>query len=37
MMSLVTITALVQEARGSQARWNKLPRTGVQSVSLESQ
>lgn len=37
MMSLVTITALVQEARGSQARWNKLPRTGVQTVSLESQ
>jgi len=31
MMSLVTVTALTAEARGTPARWNKLARTGVVS------
>ncbi len=34
MMSAVTLTALWHEARGTQAAWNKLERTGVQTVPL---
>lgn len=33
MMSLVTASALWQEARGTKAVWNKLERTGVRTVS----
>ena len=32
MMSAVTVTALWHEARGTRAAWNKLERTGVQTV-----
>ncbi len=33
MMALVTIRALWQEARGDEAKWNKLERTGVRTVT----
>ncbi|MDO5678425.1 MAG: glycosyltransferase family 2 protein [Propionibacteriaceae bacterium] len=32
MMSCVTVSALWQEARGHEARWNKLARTGVRTL-----
>ena len=34
MMSLVTVSALWHEARGTEAKWNKLERTGVRTVEL---
>ena len=33
MMSLVTVSALWHEARGTESRWNKLARTGVRNVA----